>query len=238
MSPIIISIEGNIGAGKSTILSHLRTRFTDTNYNVVFMNEPVDIWETITDENGQTILSKFYEDPKKYAFMFQVTAYTTRMALLRKTIKNNPDCDIIICERCLSADRNIFAKMLYDDGLMDHLSYQVYLQLYHDTFEDFPVDGIVYMNASPERCIERINTRRREGESGITLEYLTRCQQYYFDWFESGELSMFDRLMIDADHTAKYDMPGDIGWKWLSEILTFVEMFYFRKKHGKFLYIN
>ena len=73
-SPVIISIEGNIGSGKSTLLEQLRTKYKN-NKQIVFINEPVDEWDTIKDEDGQTILSKFYKNQSKYAFSFQMMAY-------------------------------------------------------------------------------------------------------------------------------------------------------------------
>ena len=70
----IVSIEGNIGSGKSTLLSNLREHYKNSS-NVVFLKEPVDEWEKITDENGETILKKFYSDQEKYSFSFQMMAY-------------------------------------------------------------------------------------------------------------------------------------------------------------------
>ena len=58
---VIISIEGNIGSGKSTLVSELEKYFKDNN-KIGFLQEPVDIWNTIKDENGTTILEKFYEN--------------------------------------------------------------------------------------------------------------------------------------------------------------------------------
>ena len=66
--PIFISIEGNIGSGKSTILEKLQEFMRDNN-RIVFLKEPVDIWETIKDENtGENILQKFYKNQDKYNF--------------------------------------------------------------------------------------------------------------------------------------------------------------------------
>ena len=64
----IISIEGNIGAGKSTILEHLKETYAD-NEEVAFVDEPVDIWGTICDDKGEDILTKFYKDPTQYGFI-------------------------------------------------------------------------------------------------------------------------------------------------------------------------
>ena len=109
--PLIVSIEGNIGSGKTTLMEYLKTHFKSK--SIVFLKEPVDEWETIKDHEGTTMLQKFYADQEKYSFSFQMMAYISRLSLLKDTIENNPDA-IIITERSLMTDRHVFAKMLYD----------------------------------------------------------------------------------------------------------------------------
>jgi deoxyguanosine kinase len=136
----IISIEGNIGSGKTTLLSNLQAYYKN-NSNVVFLKEPVDEWGKIKDENGETILKKFYADQKKYSFPFQMMAYVSRLKVLRdtlKNIKNNPNNSnnsniIIITERSLYTDKMVFAKMLYDSKKIEYINYQIYLNWF-DTF--------------------------------------------------------------------------------------------------------
>ena len=94
----IISVEGSIGSGKSTLLKRLKDILKESN-NIIFLQEPVDEWETIKDKNGITILQKFYEDQEKYSFAFQMMAYISRLSLLKRTIEENP-LKIIITERC------------------------------------------------------------------------------------------------------------------------------------------
>ena len=60
----IISVDGNIGSGKSTLVNHLREKYKDSEM-VCFLDEPVDDWKKIVDEDGVDILSKFYGDTKK-----------------------------------------------------------------------------------------------------------------------------------------------------------------------------
>jgi deoxyadenosine/deoxycytidine kinase len=186
MAPIIISIEGNIGSGKSTILSKIQQQKPK---NIMILQEPVDIWENIKDENGETILSKFYKDPAKYAFAFQVMAYTTRLSILRKAIRENPGIEIILCERSLDADREIFAKMLHDDGLIEPVLYQIYEEQYSNTSDEFTLDYIMYIDTDPDVCLKRIIKRNREGESKITIEYLTKCHKYHDIWLCPNELN-------------------------------------------------
>ena len=61
----IISIEGNIGSGKSTLIKKLKEIIK--NDDILFLDEPVDEWMEIKDENGEHILSKFYEDLFSYS---------------------------------------------------------------------------------------------------------------------------------------------------------------------------
>ena len=106
----IISIEGNIGSGKSTFLSYLRNNCSS---NIIFVKEPIDYWEQIKDrETNETMLQKFYKDQKLYSFSFQMMAFISRFSILRETIKQNPSA-IIITERCLYTDKYVFAKMLF-----------------------------------------------------------------------------------------------------------------------------
>jgi deoxycitidine kinase/deoxyguanosine kinase len=142
MKTTIISIEGNIGSGKSTLFEKLKIHFAN-NKNIIFVREPVDIWESIQDENGTTILEKFYQDQIKYSFSFQIMAYISRINLLKETIKQNPGVTIIT-ERSLYTDKMVFAKMLYDTHKIEYINYQIYLNLF-DTFKnDFNVNNIIY----------------------------------------------------------------------------------------------
>ena len=63
----IVSIEGNIGSGKSTLVEKLRQHIMQK--NATFLDEPVDEWMTITDDKGEHILSKFYANQEKYAII-------------------------------------------------------------------------------------------------------------------------------------------------------------------------
>ena len=173
----IISIDGNIGSGKSTLMGNLKSYFSN-NKNIVFLKEPVDEWETITDENGTTILEKFYENPLKYGFSFQIMAYISRLDVIRKEIKKNPNA-IFISERSLFTDKLVFAKMLFDSGNIELVNYKIYLKWFDTFADDFPVSKVIYVNTDPEMCHQRIVKRSRTGENNIPLEYLQNCHKYH-----------------------------------------------------------
>jgi len=175
----IITIEGNIGSGKSTLLQHLKEKYdTCQNSNIIFLKEPVDEWENIQDENGVSILQKFYADQKSYSFSFQMMAYISRLALFKNAIEKNPEA-IIITERSLVTDKMIFAKMLYDSGNIECVEYQIYLKWFDCFAKDYPISKVIYVNSCPEICYERIHERSRLGEAEIPLSYLTQCDSYH-----------------------------------------------------------
>ena len=218
----IVSIEGNIGSGKSTLLANLR-QYYENNSNVVFLKEPVDEWEKIKDENGETILKKFYADQEKYSFPFQMMAYVSRLKVLRdtlKTIKTDTENKniIIITERSLYTDKMVFAKMLYDSKKIEHVNYQIYLNWF-DTFSDeFPVNKVVYVKTSPEKCYQRIVKRSRTGEENIPLEYLTSCSNYHDNMLdkENHECVCLDQLILDGNVDI-YENKNQVN-EWINEI--------------------
>lgn len=183
----IFSVEGNIGSGKSTLVEYMNKN-TD-HENIIFLREPVDSWNDIKDKNGETILSKFYGNTKKYSFSFQIMAYISRLALLRETVRNNPG-KIIITERCVNTDKNVFAQMLYDDGNIEDVDYQIYLRWFDEFVNDFPISGYIYVNSPPELCSERIKKRNRNGEV-IPQSYLERCHDYHEKWLKTVNTNIY-----------------------------------------------
>lgn len=197
MPPVIVSFDGNIGSGKSTTCyeyeEYIKRRMTcdatatDTVFpaitsieEVCFLDEPVELWNQVCDKDGVNIITNLYKDTRANAFKFQMMAYISRLALLRKAVKN-PKIKLIITERSVETDRNVFAKMLYDTGDISHDEFQIYTLWFDEFLTDVPLSGIVYIHASPDICLQRIAKRARAGES-IQLDYIERCHQYHEDW--------------------------------------------------------
>jgi len=190
---MLVSIEGNIGSGKSTVIEYLKT-LNDSRF--VFVDEPVKEWLEIKDKNGMNALDCFYSDQKRNSFCFQILAYITRLKKLMDVIKNNKD-KIIITERSIDTDRNVFAKMLYEDDYLNSIEWVTY-NYWFDTFKDVSkVDKIIYISATPEKCLERINKRNRVEEEGIKLNYLTKCHNYHNDWLDG----VSDKITIDGHNS-------------------------------------
>lgn len=218
--PKIISIEGNIGAGKTTIIEQIEKQYKDIK-SVLVVREPVNVWESIKDSDGESILAKFYKNPEKYAFSFQVMAFVTRLSLIRNLIKNNPQCKLIICERSLEADKNIFAKMLYDDKMIDEINYKIYMKFYNEYKNDFKLNGLVYIHADEDVCYKRVHKRNRIGEETVPLEYLKKCREYHENWLVNKK----NILVINSNADVKYDCndPHDKGMFWIKLIKNYVD---------------
>jgi deoxyadenosine/deoxycytidine kinase len=214
-SAVIISIEGNIGSGKSTILDLLKNECKKID-NVIFLQEPVNEWNEIKDNNGITILEKFYADQEKYSFAFQMMAYISRLSLLKKTICENSGA-IIITERCLETDRHVFAKMLYDSGKIEEIEYTIYLKWFDEFIDETRVNKMVYLKTSPETSYYRIGKRSRTGESSISLDYLVQCDQYHQNMVNNINI---EKMVIQCDDDVEQN--SKIMEKWIDKIKNFI----------------
>jgi len=199
---VIVSVDGNIGSGKSTTGAEYEN-YVRTNYGhnsslsdnsnifpnilsidkICFLDEPVNQWSKIRDKDGVDILTNLYKDTKAHAFKFQMMAYISRLALLRRAV-NDPKIKLIITERSVETDRNVFAKMLYDVGDISEDEFQIYTLWFDEFINDVKLSGIVYVNASPDVCIDRIKQRARPGET-IHAEYIQRCHAYHENWINN-----------------------------------------------------
>jgi deoxyadenosine/deoxycytidine kinase len=190
----IIVVQGNIGSGKSTFVEKLKSRYSGRK-DICFLQEPVNEWLTVKDKQGVNILENYYKDQTKYAFMFQMMAYISRLAMLKRAIESNL-YEYIITERCLNTDRNVFCKMLYDDGLIEDIGYQIYNKWF-DEFNNFnTIDYVhVYLKTDPIVSKKRVDKRARVEET-IPLEYLTKCHEYHDRWLLNTDQKV---VIIDSN---------------------------------------
>ncbi|ALH23161.1 Deoxyribonucleoside kinase [Chrysochromulina ericina virus CeV-01B] len=190
----ILSIEGNIGSGKSSFVKVLTEYYKKTDklnkLKIYFLEEPVNIWETIQNEKQENIIECFYRDQEKYAFSFQMMAYISRLSLLRKAMEKG--YNYILTERCVNTDRNVFAKMLYDSGKIEKINYEIYIKWFDEFIEEFNNFHYIYIKTDPNIALERVNKRARTGES-IPLAYLVVCDHYHNNWLDqTRQLTILD----------------------------------------------
>ena len=194
---VIFAIEGNIGSGKSTLLKYLKIHYQD---KFVYIDEPVEDWKTIVDkETNKNKIQLFYENMKTHAFSFQMMAYISRLTSIKDTIKQNPKKHIIM-ERSLYTDKNVFAKMLYEDKMIVDTDYQIYMRWFDHFIQELPDIRYLYLQTSPDISLERVRKRDRSGEEGISLEYLTRCHISHEKWLmEEQKINPLKTMFIDGN---------------------------------------
>jgi deoxyadenosine/deoxycytidine kinase len=184
MNPIpkIICIEGNIGTGKTTFVKILKEYFVNRE-DVIFLEEPVDLWLTCKDSEGN-ILDHYYKDQIAYGFKFQMLAYISRLSILKRAIESGK-FKYIISERSLHTDKNIFCKMLHDSGKIDDIGFQIY-NMWFDEFYPYSSNcTYIYLRADPEVSLKRVEKRARK-EEAIPLEYLKECHRYHDEWLKDA----------------------------------------------------
>jgi deoxyadenosine/deoxycytidine kinase len=152
-----------------------------------FTHEPVNDWNDITDSNGINILTKYYSNQSKYAFSFQMLAFITRLKQISEVIETYKNTDVIIVtERCIYTDREIFAKMLYDFDKIEYIEYKIYMKWFDYFVKDIKIYGIIYLKTFPSVCLERIKIRNRPGED-INIDYLNTLHHYHQEWLINKE---------------------------------------------------
>jgi len=190
-SPFIVSIEGNIGAGKSTMLQFFK-KYSE----VELIPEPVSQWCNL---NGHNLLGKLYEDPKRWSFQFQSYVQLTRLQLLKKP----SNCSVKIIERSIQNNRYCFLENAKKEGSLCGAELEVLVSWYDwlNSNIGVPLDLIVYLKTSPEVAYQRLKARGRKEEAGVPMEFIESLHQSYEDWLihEKQGKPPAPVLVLDAD---------------------------------------
>ena len=156
--PVLIAIEGLIAAGKSSLIDYY------TGLNVNRLPEPVHIWQDFANSN---ILHMRYNNPKRYAFCFQILADLTRLDQLQDVRYSK---QVTLMERSLLSGNRIFAKldMGYAEGKI--------LNYWHSFLESnsklkIHPDLFVYLRTDPEVAYQRCVQRGRTEERDLNLDF-------------------------------------------------------------------
>lgn len=203
----IVSVEGNIGVGKSTFIELLRNKWGQTNMGsceIVF--EPVDMWIGLTNTDGKNILQSFYEDIPRWAYSFQNLACITRMMKIENAIISS-SAPFIFLDRSLGTDKNVFEAMLHDDGKinqMEHSMYNLWCDFYDKYVRSLDDQIYIYLRASPAKCSERIKKRGRVEEDSIPMEYLENLNKYHDAWLLSPDIKS-KVIVIDCEQEFESD---------------------------------
>jgi deoxycitidine kinase/deoxyguanosine kinase len=212
--PILISIEGDIGAGKSTLIDKLKNDHPEWH----FIDEPVTTWTNLKTSDGENLLELFYKDKPRYSYTFQNCALLSRALNIKRCIDEwkarcelNPEEEqhnVFITERCIETDFFVFAQMLFDDGYMNLLEWDLYKMWYaYVKAQSYPLTGIIYVSTPPEICLDRIHIRARKGEDLIPIEYLQKLDTYQKRWLKSEtEIKIIEYKNYGKQQTTKEEI--------------------------------
>ncbi|SFC22547.1 Deoxyadenosine/deoxycytidine kinase [Parapedobacter composti] len=189
-----IAIVGNIGAGKTTLTQLLANHLK---------------WEPqfeAVDDNPY--LEDFYSDMKRWAFNLQIYFLNSRFRHIVELQKKNIN---IIQDRTIYEDAYIFAENLYDMGLMSARDFENYSNIFESIVSYIkPPDLLIYLRASVPTLVENIQTRGREYEANIRLDYLSKLNAKYEKWiknYKEGKLLILDKDKLDFARN-----PEDMGF--------------------------
>ncbi len=176
-----VAVAGNIGVGKSTLVTLLCQRLN---------------WQPFFEAVAENpYLADFYHDMHTWAFHSQIFFLTNRLRTHRQLLDHPTS---VIQDRSVYEDAEIFARNLHEQGHIAGRDYQTYRQLYEVLTEFLPPpDLVVYLRASVETLSVRIARRGRDFERRITPKYLARLNALYENWLT--EFSLCPVLTVPAD---------------------------------------
>ena len=141
----------------------------------------------MVSEDGKSLLSHFYEDTKRWAYTFQNCAILTRILETRAVIEHTKKT-VIITERSVLTDLNVFAKMNRDLGNINSLEWELYLKWFDGYSHETPIKAAIHVTTGVETAVKRISQRARDGEGNIPVDYLHKLDAYHNDWLNNTSM--------------------------------------------------
>jgi len=187
-----VAVAGNIGSGKTTL-----TKLLSKHYK----------WKPhYEDVENNPYLNSFYEDMQRWSFNLQVYFLNSRF---RQVIDIHESGKNVIQDRTIYEDAYIFAPNLHSMNLMSTRDFENYISLFElmSSFIKAP-DLLIYLKASIPTLVEQIQSRGREYEESIRLDYLKLLSERYENWITNYKLGKL--LIIDVDNL-NFNKPEDLG---------------------------
>lgn len=173
-------IEGNIGAGKTTL-----TKKIASDYNAKI------ILERFADN---PFLPKFYENPERYSFPLELSFLAERYHQLKEEL-TTPD----LFQPLTIADYYFMKSLIFSRQTLSDDEYNLYKQLFEIIHRSLPKpDLFVYLSMSTDRLLKQINQRGRPYEKSITASYLEKIHGSYLEFIR--QQPSLPTLIIDANN--------------------------------------
>lgn len=162
-----IAIEGNIGAGKTTLTTKIAEDFNAKTVLERFADNP--------------FLPKFYEDQNRYAFPLEMSFLADRYQQISDDL-----AQFDLFKDFIVADYHIFKSLIFAKVTLTDDEYRLYRKLFEIIYKEMPKpDLYVYLYQNSERLLENIKHRGRSYEQEIPVEYLDKINRGYLDYIKS-----------------------------------------------------
>ena len=173
-----IAIEGNIGAGKTTLTSKIAEDFNAKTVFERFADNP--------------FLPKFYQDQTRYAFPLEMSFLADRYQQIADDL-----AQFDLFKDFIIADYHIFKSLIFAKVTLTDDEYRLYRKLFDIIYKEMPKpDLYIYLYQNTERLLENIKQRGRSYEQEIPPEYLDKINKGYLDYIKSqNELNI---VIIDV----------------------------------------
>ncbi len=186
-----ISVAGNIGVGKSTLVEILVQEFGWQRYHEYVDDHPY--------------LADYYADRARWGFHSQIWFMTQRFTQHHQISLMNQS---VIEDRSMYEDFEIFVKELYAEQVLSPRDFLLYQQLYATLVQRIqPPTLVIYLQAHVTTLQQRIAQRGRASELQIPLEYLTRLNERYQGWMR--DFTHCPVLPIVTDELDVVNRPAD-----------------------------
>jgi len=162
-----IAIEGNIGAGKTTLARKIAEDFDGKLVLERFADNP--------------FLPKFYEDQSRYAFPLEMSFLADRY---QQFTDDTTQFDLF--KQFMVSDYDIYKSLIFAQVTLQKDEFKLYRKLFNLMYKEVRKPHIyVYLYQSTERLLQNIKQRGRGYEQSIEEGYLNRINKGYFDFFKS-----------------------------------------------------
>jgi len=180
MSIDYLVIEGNIGAGKTTLATMLSA---DLNSKLIL--------EGFSDN---PFLPKFYSDPSKYSFPLELSFLAERYSQLKNDLSNRD-----LFHDLTIMDYYFMKSLIFAQNTLAPDEYNLYRKFFDIIYDRLPrPDLYVYLHIPESKLIENIRMRGRDYEQSIETGYLRTIKEGYFNFF--SQQNDFPVLIIDTSN--------------------------------------
>ena len=192
MTKRLVIVAGNIGSGKTSLTERLGARLK---------------WKTAFELVADNpYLPDFYSDMRAWSFHLQVFFLGHRAQQYLQLVESPQSA---ILDRTIYEDAYIFARALHHMGNLSERDYMSYRRVFDMIVNRLPPpDLLIYLKAPVPVLFERIRSRGRAIEGGITEEYLSLLESFYTDWMQSFDACPV--LTIRTDDLDFVNKPGHL----------------------------